>query len=182
MDALFSEKYFGIISIAILLIGLLFLVKKWPKDLQHTYSQHAAVNKASVIYYICLFTIALPMLAVFLFDWLVPTFNVSVLFIILISFSLICQYACTLVPEIGANVKNHHILAGISGFLLLPGLVTLLYAPGVDFSDKVITVVSIIIMIGIILRVASRKSKYALLLQSGYFIAFFTPIVAIAYI
>jgi hypothetical protein len=182
METLFSEKYFGIVSIAILLMGLLFLIKKWPKNIHHTFSQHAATNKASIIYYISLFTITLPLLAIFLFAWLVPTFNIPALFIALISLSLICQYACTLVPEIGAGIKNPQTLAGISGLLLLPSLVVLLYVPGVDIIDKIITAISLFIMIGIIVRVADRKAKYILLLQSGYFIAFFTPIMTIAYI
>jgi hypothetical protein len=182
MDSIFSEKHFGIISIAILLMGLLFLIKKWPKSIHHTFSQHATTSKASIIYYISLFTITLPLLAIFLLVWFVPMFNVPMVFIIFISLSLICQYACTFVPEIGANIKNHQLLAGISGLLLLPSLVVLLYIPGLDFMDKIITLISIVIMIGIVLRVIDHKSKYALLLQSVYFIAFFTPIIVIAYI
>lgn len=182
MDLLFNEKYLGIISIGILFTGLLFLIKKWPKNIHYTFSQHAATNKASTLYYICLFTVTLPILAIFLFAWLVPTFNISALFVVLISLSLIFQYACTFVPEVGTNLKNHQLLAGISGLLLLPGLVVLLYASGVDSIDKIITVASMVIMTGIVIRAASHKTKYALILQSGYFIAFFAPIIAIAYI
>jgi hypothetical protein len=182
MDSLINEKYLGIVSVIVLLIGLLFLVKKWPKDIHHTFSQHAATNKASVVYYIGLFTVSLPILAIFLFSWLVPTFNISVLFTILISLSLICQYACTFVPEIGANVKHHQLLAGISALLLLPSLAVLLYVPSVGFVYKIITAVSIVVMVGILTRVTSRNVEYALVLQSVYFVAFFVPIIAIAYI
>lgn len=182
MDLLINGKYLGAASIILLLIGLFFLVKKWPKDIHHTFSQHAATNKQSVIYYICLFAIVLPMLAIFLFGWLVPTLNVSVAFVILISLSLILQYACTLVPETGTNIKNHQALAGMSGFLLLPSSIVLLYASGIDLIDKVITAVSIVVMIGIVMRVVYNKVKYALILQTIYFIAFFTSIITIAYI
>lgn len=182
MDLLFSEKYFGLASLTILLTGLIFLIRKWPRDIHHTFSQHAAVHNASIIYYISLFTVALPILAVFLFNWFVPTFNISMIFIVLISLSLICQYACTFVPEVGKNVKSHQVLAGVSGLLLLPSLAVLIFTPSIDQIDKVITIMSMAIMSLIILQAARRKTRHALVLQSAYFVAFFAPIVAISYI
>jgi hypothetical protein len=182
MDLLFSEKYLGLVSLTILLAGLIFLVRKWPKDIHHTFSQHAAAHNASTIYYICLFTVVLPILAVFLFNWFVPAFSISIIFIVLISLSLICQYACTFVPEAGKNVKSHQALAGVSGLLLLPSIAVLIFTPGIDQIDKAITIMCVAIMSVIILQTARSKTRYALVLQSAYFIAFFTPIVVISYI
>jgi hypothetical protein len=182
MDLLLSEKYLGLASLTILLTGLIFLVRKWPRDVYHTFSQHAATNKASTIYYTSLFTVVLPILATFLFNWFVPAFNIPMIFTILISLSLICQYVCTFVPEVGKNVKSHQVLAGVSGLLLLPSLAVFIYVPSIDQIDKIITITSVVIMSGIVLQTSRRKTRYALLLQSAYFIAFFAPIVAISYI
>lgn len=182
MDLLINEKDLGLTSLAILAAGLIFLINKWPKDIHHTFSQHAATNTVSVIYYASLFAIVLPMLAVFLFFWLVPTFNISLGFTILIGLSLVCQYACTLVPEVGKKVRHHQVLAGVSGLLLLPSLIIFTFVPHIDAIDRFIAIICVAVMVVIITLAARHKAKYALLLQSVYFIAFFTPIVVISYV
>lgn len=182
MDLLLNERYLGLVALTILVIGLVFLIKRWPKDIHHTFSQHAATTKLSTIYYSALFAVTLPTLAIFLFFWLVPAFGISPAFTVLVSLSLVCQYACTLVPEVGHNIKRHQALAGISGLLLLPSLVLFIIASNVDTIDKILTTVCMGVMAVIVLMVARQKIKRALILQSVYFTAFFIPILAISYI
>lgn len=182
MDLLINEKHLGLVALTILVIGLVFLIKRWPKDIHHTFSQHAATTKLSTIYYSALFAVTLPILAIFLFFWLVPTFGISPVFIVLVGLSLVCQYTCTLVPEVGYNIKRHQVLAGISGLLLLPSLILFITAPSVYIIDKIISAICMGVMVVIVLMVARQKIKYALILQSAYFTAFFIPILAISYI
>lgn len=182
MDFLLNEKYSGIVAITILIAGLIFLIRKWPKDIHHTFSQHAATNKTSAIYYFLLFAIVLPLLAVFLFSWFVPFFNVPVVFTILVGLSVVFQYACTLIPEVGKHVSFHRILAGISGLLLLPSLVLCFFASDAGMIDRIICGICIVAMIGVIVLVSRKRTGRALILQSIYFIAFFAPILIISYI
>lgn len=169
-------------AIALLTAGLIFLVRRWPKDIHHTFSQHAATNKASTIYYVVLFAAILPVLAIFFFSWFVPIFNVPPAFSILIVLSLVCQLVCTLIPEVGKYVKLHRALAGISGVLLLPSLIICTFAQGLDMADKALAIVGAVIMAIILVLVAGKKVRYALVLQTAYFGAFFVPILAISYI
>jgi hypothetical protein len=182
MDLWLNEKHLGIVSLTILIAGLIFLIKKWPQNIHHTFSQHAAANKVSTIYYSLLFAVVLPVLAVFLFSWFVPTFDISPLFTLLICLSLLCQFACTLVPEIGNKVKQHQILAGISGLLLLPSLVVCMFAPSLTEIDRLVIIIGIVIMTTVLLLVTRKKIKYALVLQSIYFTAFFAPVLIISYL
>lgn len=182
MDLLLNEKHYGLVALTILVIGLIILIRKWPKDIHHTFSQHAATNNVASIYYAALFTVVLPILAVFFFSWFVPTLNVPPAFSILIALSLACQLACTLVPEVGKYVKLHRALAGISGTLLLPSLTMCMFASGLDMVDRAVVTICATIMAMILLLAASKRIRYALMLQTMYFIAFFAPILVISYI
>ena len=182
MHTILNEKYLGMAAVAILTAGLVFLVRKWPKDIHHTFSQHAATDRVSTIYYSLLFAVVLPILAAFFLSWFIPTFNISPAFTVLICLSLVCQYVCTLVPEVGKYVKMHQALAGISGLLLLPSLVVCIAAPNIGMADRIAIAISAIVMATVLLIVACKKIRYALILQSMYFIAFFAPILVISYI
>jgi hypothetical protein len=182
MHLFLNEKYLGVTAVAILAVGLVFLIRKWPKDIHHTFSQHAATSNIASIYYAALFTVVLPLLAVFFFSWFVPTSSVPPTFSILIALSLVCQFACTLVPEVGKYVKLHQTLAGTSGTLLLPSLIVYMFAPVLDMADRALIIIFACIMATILLLVANKRIRYALILQTMYFIAFFAPILTISYI
>ena len=177
-----NEKYLGIVAIALLVTGLVFLIRKWPKDIHHTFSQHAAANRTSTIYYATLFAVILPILAIFFFSWFVPVHNVPSVFSILVALSLVCQLACTLVPEVGKYVKTHQALAGISGLLLLPALLMCIFASNIGMIDRAIIVICCATMTLVLLLVVSKRTRYALILQAMYFTAFFAPILVISYI
>jgi hypothetical protein len=108
--------------------------------------------------------------------------NLPPAFIVLIGLSLVCQFACTLVPEVGKHVKIHQTLAGISGLLLLPSLILCIFASSLDVADRTVLAICAAIMTALLLLVARKKIKYALILQALYFVAFFVPIFVITYI
>lgn len=182
MHLFLNEKYLGIAAVAILAIGLVFLIRKWPKDIHHTFSQHAATNRVSTIYYATLFAVILPVLAIFFFSWFVPAHNVPLVFSILVALSLVYQLACTLVPEVGKCVKTHQVLAGISGLLLLPALLMCIFASNIGMIDRALIVICCATMALVLLLVMSKRTRYALILQATYFTAFFAPILVISYI
>ena len=66
-----TEMYKHLILLVTLItvIGLSIVLKVWPDGINRTFSQHVARHKASIIYYILLFSIILPLLLLYIFKW-----------------------------------------------------------------------------------------------------------------
>ena len=114
-----------------------------------------------------------------------PTFGLSTRFGFFVIISSITQYACTLIPEVGGRKTQYHrLLAGVSAVLLVPAQMLLLFASTIDTTQKVVTGISVCLMLAIIFLIAlnNGRHRYFLLLQSLYFGAFFAPILFIAYL
>lgn len=93
-----------------------------------TFSQHVALHRSAVLYYIGLFTVVLPLLAIFLLGWFMPTFHLSWWFGFFVVVACTTQYACTFVPETGGRkTRYHRLLAGISAVSLLPPMGMVLF-------------------------------------------------------
>lgn len=175
------------ISVAILILGLWFLVHRWPRGVNATFSRHAAAQKLTIWYYIVLFAIALPLLFLFFMFWFVPYYGLSYWFLFFVGASQALQHIVTLIPEVGGwRTKWHGICTSLSALLLLPALICILASSSVHIVSKVIVAACLLTMMGIIAyQVQSNKQKksgYLLLLQSGYYGAFFVAIAASAYI
>ncbi len=95
-----AYKSLGLIGISLTILGLGFLVFKWPQGKHMTFSQHAAAQKVSIFYYFFLMCFITPFYVIFFLWWLVPTFNLSSWFSIFVLSSLFFQILCTLVPEL----------------------------------------------------------------------------------
>lgn len=175
----------GAVAVFILFSGLAFTVWKWPQGKHLTFSQHVAISKYSILYYVLLFSIFLPLAVVFLVGWFMPTFHLPNIFGVLVILSALMQFACTLIPEIGGwKTRHHRLLAATSAFLLVPILLIILAKSTVSMPGKAITLVSALVMISIIYLLARHRGEHShmLLLQAGYFVAFFVPIVFISYL
>ena len=177
-------KYLGLISITFLLVGLWFVIWRWPQGKHMTFSQHVAQHKSATIYYFFLFSITLPLLNIFFIKWFVPAFDLTVWFTIFAIAASAFQIACTLVPEVpGWRTKWHQVLAGISAVLLLPLPVMIAFSQEIGMLDRFIAVISLAIMVGVIGFTIYAKGKHAKLLiaQSVYFAAFVIPILFASY-
>jgi hypothetical protein len=161
-------KFFGLLAVGILTVGLSFVVVKWPKSRHFTVSQHVAVSKRSIIYYVALFTLVLSLLILFFLPWFVPEFEAIVWFSVLIIASCVAQLACTLIPETGGQSDYHRVLAGISAILLVPALTLLLFSPLIDSLNKILITLGILTMLVVIFTVAVQKGnpRNFLILQS----------------
>lgn len=174
-----------LLTIALLIAGLAFTVLKWRGGMHMTFSQHAAATRTSKIYYALLFLITLPILMLFIVEWYVPTNNLPNMFIWFATIAVIFQIVCTWVPEEGGiKTTIHRALTGISGIALLP--LVLLIAISSNLSVLVRGVawgmlVLMIILLGIAL-INQKGYRYALLLQIGYYTAFFITIVVSTYL
>jgi hypothetical protein len=150
-----------------------------------TFSQHAATNRASIIYYSLLFAATLPLLYVFLAKWFAPHFELGFWFVACAGMSVVTQFVCTLFPEVGGwKTQVHRFITGISGVLLLPMMVMIAVSPAVANGIRIFAWVSFAIMI-YLLGIALRNQagyRFALLLQVGYYLLFFVTILSATYI
>jgi hypothetical protein len=185
MIEVMDYKYFGLLASLILLSGLLFIIWRWPQGKHLTFSQHVATQRHTILYYVLLFSIVLPLLLLFFINWFVPTLKLPILFTIFIVISSITQYVCTLIPEVGGwKTKYHRMLAGVSALFLLPPLGLLIISDSVLISGKCLALAGVLTMLSIVYVLMRGKGehRYFLLLQSGYFAAFFVPVLLISYL
>lgn len=179
-----SIKHLGLIAVFILYSGAAFVVWRWPQGKHATLSQHVALRRQSILYYILLFTVVLSLLIPFFFYWFMPTFEISVWFGVFIAIAAVAQYACTLIPEIGGwKTRYHRLLAGISAVSLVPASILLLFTDTVSGIGKLLTLVGLVIMVSIatLLLKGNGQHSHFLILQFCYFGAFFVPVLFIIY-
>ena len=179
-------KYFGIISFALLVVGLAFAIYRWPAENHLTFSQRIALQRKSILYYIGLFTFILPILLFFIIGWFVPHFQLPIWFTIFVTTSAALQYIGTLIPEVGGwRTKVHRFIYGISALSLVPPLFILLFANPVSTFDKLLTALGLAIMIGLVIFAnVTKKDRYEVsyIHQSIYYAAFFIPILTVSYL
>lgn len=179
-------KYFGLPTVILLVLGLIFVLYRWPAEKHLTFSQRVALQKQSIIYYVILFSVTLPLLLLFLVGWFQPTFKISPWFNTFIFLSSAGQLLATLVPETtGWKVKFHRFISGVSGVLLIPMLVLMLSSEEISIMGKVITLLGIITMacvIGVLMINKKETFTPSYVHQSVYYAAFFIPILAVSYL
>lgn len=171
-----------VLIVLLVSVGLAFLVLKWPGGMHLTFSQHAAKTKWSQLYYCLLFVITLPLLTYFLVR-LASSKHLPAIFLDAALVAVIFQFLCTLVPEVG-GVKTivHRVLTGISAAAMLPLVAILAVASSLSTIAHAIAWCALILM-AIILVVGllhQRGFRYALLLQSSYYVVFFAVLFAAA--
>jgi magnesium-transporting ATPase (P-type) len=178
-------KGLGILAVVMLAAGLAYIPWRWPRSRHHTFSQHVAAHKQATLYYVILFAAVLPLLIWFFASWFVPVFKLSAWFNVFIIASSVTQLACTLVPETGGRkTRYHQSLAAASAICLLPPMVLLLNTDTISSTGQIMATLGLTVMLvlaGVV--IAHRgKPKNFLIIQIGYFAAFFGPILAISYL
>jgi len=186
MEAISDYKYFGLWAFVILVAGLVFTIWKWPAENHLTFSQRVALQKQSIIYYVCLFSIVLPLLLTFIIGWFAPSFQLSVWFSIFVIVASFLQYTATLIPEIGGwKTKVHRHISGISGVCLVPPLLILLFTDSLSPLGKVSVILGLILMLGMIVFAnVTKKERYEVsyIHQSIFYAGFFIPILVVSYL
>ena len=177
-------KPLGALAVLIIIVGLVYLVVKWPQGKHTTFSQHAAAHKHTILYYNLLFTIVLPLLLLFFIGWFVPEFGMSPWFMYFLVPACVAQYVVTVIPETGGwKTAWHRVITFTSVLLLLLALSTMVLSPAFSTASKAFMLASLVAMAGIISFVAFRNGqhKYLLYFQAGYYAAFFMPVLLVAY-
>ncbi len=177
-------KHFGVLSVAVIICGLIYIVHKWPQGPSRTFSQHIASSKQGITFYIAFFSLVLPLMLVFFLGWFVPTFNLPIWFSLAIVASAVMQYLCALIPETGGKkTRYHRAFAFLSADLLLIPIICLVFADTLSFAARAVSLVATVIMASIITGLIINKGehKHILPLQASYFAVFFTAILWATY-
>lgn len=179
-----NYRHLGLLAVALIVIGIVFVLYTWPQNRNLTLSQHVARKREAILFYSALFFVTMPILVTFFIKWFVPEFRISGWFTAAMVGSAVSQCACTLVPETGGKQSMYHrILAGISAALLLPALVILLVQDSLGAAQKVVVAGSLLVMLCVVAIAARAGDKHtnSLILQIVYFASFFLPILFITY-
>ena len=177
-------RHLGLLAIILLSLGLAYIVIAWPLSRHNTFSQHIAKSRISIVYYIVLFAIVLPLLALFFLWWFSPSLKLSLYFNVCIMAALVAQFVCTLIPETGSwRSTVHRLFAAISALLLIPALGLVLVSREITSLDQLLVFIGLGAMVVCVFLVARGKGwpRNFLLIQCAYFAAFFLPIIVISY-
>ncbi len=177
-------KHFILVALALLIPGLAFIPWRWPHGIDKTFSQHVADKVSSIVYYAALFVVTLPLVYLFLANYLVSALALPTSILTFVAISCLAQIGCTFVPETGGmKTKVHVTLAGISA-LLLPVILLIIMREGViSAADKVVTAACVFVMTLILASLALRTKVRlpALVLQAVYFALFFAALLVVSY-
>lgn len=149
-----------------------------------TFSQHAVASRWSKIYYSLLFIILLPILFLFFALWLVPAKGLPNAFLWIAAISVLFQIACTWVPEEGGRkTVVHRLLTSISGIALLPLVAIIATSSMLLAAVRDVAWVALLAMMALLIIALGNQTgfRYALLLQIGYYAAFFAVILLVTY-
>lgn len=174
-----------VLVIIVLVLGLTYTVTRWPGGLHMTFSQHAAVARRSAMYYSILFLVTLPLLVWFIGEWLTPQKHLPDAFLWLTCAAVLFQIVCTWFPEVGGwRTTVHRTLTGISGIAMLPLVFILATTSTLSAAVRFSAWVTLGFMVFLLVVALSNQKghKWALLLQIGYYSAFFVELLMATYI
>ncbi len=171
--------------ILLLVSGLAFTAVTWRGGVHMTFSQHAAATRWSKIFYAILFLITLPLLAWFVASWFVPHKHLPQAFVWFTCIAVLFQIVCTWFPEEGGwKTTLHRGLTGVSGIAMLPLVVILATSSGLSLFVRIASWAALCFMVTLLAVALSHQKgfKWALLLQIGYYSAFFLVLLLATYL
>jgi hypothetical protein len=173
----------GIGSIILLAIGLTLTPLLWPLDIHHTFSQHVARKRSSIVYYVVLFSLFLPLFLLFFMGWFIPHFHLPFYTTLLVLIVAVTQYACTFIPETtGWKRTWHRSLAAGSAFALIPLVLSLIAIPNTSLRIVVIICAVAMVLLSIIfLNPRFSRIGESFYIQALYYTAFFLPVLLATY-
>ena len=171
-------KFFGLLSILIMWVGLLFLLYRWRGDRTMSFSVHAARTKSGRIYYFLLFAAALPLFYVFIIKWFVPALHLPASFTYLATVGVLGQVVAMMVPALpGRKGRIHNTGAYLMGFMMIPLSILICFADASLFV-RLIALLAVFYMLTVtVLFVAVKRSYSHYLYFQATYIALFHVVI-----
>lgn len=155
----------------VLLLGLVYLVKRWQDGGVHaTFSHHAASTENASRYYVLLFLVTLPFIMIWFVVWLAPQIRLNSASVAMMLVAVVAQIWAATVPERSLTISRHRAITSLSIAGIIGVTSMVLYA-----SRSWLVGFCLVCMLIILGYAASRgdRSRYPLLLQAGFYTMFF---------
>lgn len=138
----------GLISIVASWAGLLFMIWYWKGDIAKTFSQNAARQRSSIIYYALLWLVCLPPLVWFLMVPLYEALGLTPLFRLIAGVASISMFIAALVPETkNWKAKVHRSAALTMARCFMPLVLLISLSPVISTLAQTISIIALLFMI-----------------------------------
>jgi hypothetical protein len=173
----------GLISVLVAWVGLFFLIWKWKGNLDLTFSQNAARERSSRIFYTVLWLFVLPMFFWFLMVPFASELQLGLVYKILVVTATLGMLVAALVPEIeGWKKPVHRFAAYTMAYTMLPVVMLIAASGQISFFARAVTsFISIVLFIGLVISIKEKRQHKHMLVSQGSYIALFHLAILLAY-
>lgn len=174
----------GLISVAVSWVGLVFMIWQWKGEWSKTFSQNAARQKTTIIYYALLWLICLPPFAWFLLFPFYDGLQLNVLFRVIGTVAAAGMLIAALVPETsGWKVTIHRYAAFTMAITFMPMTLLIILSPVISTYAQFLSIVALLFMIyGAVHSYVNGPNHSKLLVgQALYILAFQLSVFAAYY-
>jgi hypothetical protein len=173
----------GLISVVLSWAGLVFMIWYWKGDFSKTFSQNAARQKSTIIYYAILWLICLPPFTWFLLFPFYETLQLNGFFRIIGIIAALGMLIAALIPEtVGWKAKVHRFSAFMMAWCFIPLTLLIAFSPVVSVLGKTTSFLTSFFMLFSAIYLLKKNAEHPNLLSlQGLYIAVFQVSVLVAY-
>lgn len=177
-------KHLILLAIGLTVVGLVFLITKWPQDRSRTFSQHAAAHKPAIIYYFCLFALLLPILIGFFYGYFIPTYSLPLVFSLAIGVAITSQFIVTIFPETkGISKKIHWDMITVSVAAIYVSMAVMVFSSELSTFARIFAGLAVLVSSVLFVEVVRHRAAHPqyLYVQSLFYVFFFGSILIATY-
>jgi hypothetical protein len=183
-----NEMYrlLGIVALVVAVVLGLVIIKLWPPNKRQSFSQHVASRKVTYWLFAPIFTVVTVMYYAFLWKWVGPLVGMGAAYYDVLLVAFVLQLIVAWVPAKSVWPMRVHGIAAYGVAILMVALVVIIALT----ASSVLPVGYIvacyvfglagIALVPIYAYIPAARRQF-LLVQIGYFVAFWVLIMAIAY-
>lgn len=177
--------HLGLVSMAIILLSLGFMLRKGGADIKQSLSGHAAIQRWSYALFAGGLLLGGALFYAFATKWLAPTLQLNGWFSAVLAFALICELVTAVVPDSGGRKSFIHrtfawsMAVGMQIFVLLLWL-----APAISSGAKIVVTALLVYMLvdWCLFLFVKASHRHFLVFQGTYILSFYLATLAATYI
>ena len=177
-------EYCGLILVVLSWLGGYLLISKFYDKSLPTISKHAASHRTASWLFAAILILLGAAFYWWLIEWFTPHMELSVVFSLILTVTIVCQFIAALAPDIdGWRGVTHRWSAWLMAVLYLPLSALIILSPQLTLPTQIIcSLLFAYMLVGFVLvaMMGKAKSKY-LQLQASYIVSFQLIILVAAY-
>lgn len=180
-----SYKNFGLIGFSIFWLTTIVMIALLKGDKTKSISSHAASAKKTSLVFGAVGVVSAVFLILFFVKWFTPTFQLGLIFNLLVIGMLILFGIAGAVPDTKGVKHTVHIWSAVvASILLLPAMILIIVSNQVSQTAQIFTALSLLTMItiGYQLTKKNRTDSRLLLYEALYFLCFDLSILVATYL